>query len=377
LRHPLNALFARTILKARELGKAISTNLKPRDFSVAVKPSAKRTYLLQHGRLFYAHNPDGTDSARLACSIGANWTGAQVQNVPDSMKEMYQADDGWEDFEVDGSQAEARCVAYKSGDKNLLETVESGRDYHAVNAERFFGIPYDKIVDDSGKVRIVLNKKIRNLSKRTNHGANYNMQAGMLLKTMGEENVDEAKKLLQLPRHWSRYRVCEHLLICYDKAYPTVRTQYYEWIKSCIAHAKMLTSDLGWTRYCFGDPSKSKPALNAYVAHVSQNLSVGIVNENFIDAYWKIQHLYPDLFRLKAQIHDSIKGQVRIDHRYLVAQLARICLRPVVITDCHKVQRTMLIPVDIKIGPRWGETNMQTYPLEELEKLTPEIALTL
>lgn len=366
LRHPLNARFVREIQRARELGKLISTNLKPDNFSIAAKPTKRKSYLLQHGRLFYALNPDGTDTTRFACALGANWTGAQLQNVTEKLKGMYIADEGFEDFELDGEQAEARCVAYLSGDKNLIETVESPKDYHAVNVERFFGIPYDEIVDDSGPVRKVINKIIRDLSKRTNHGANYNMQAAMLLVTMGEANVDKAKQLLHLPSQWSRLQVTAYLLQCYDKAYPTVRSDFYQYIVNCIKYTRMLVSPLGWTRYFFGNPGKHKPDLNAAVAHPPQNLSVTIINDGFEEIYWKLQHKYPKDFRLKGQVHDSVRGQVRIGRRDLIAEAAKLMIRPTAVKDCTGITRIMTIPIAIKIGPNWGE--LKQVRLEDIEE---------
>jgi len=42
--------------------------------------------------------------------------------------------------------------------KNLIDVVESDKDFHAINVERFFGIPYNQIVSENGEV---LNKDIR------------------------------------------------------------------------------------------------------------------------------------------------------------------------------------------------------------------------
>src|SRR5712691_7906982 len=165
--------------------------------------------------------------------------------------------------ELYNEQSESRCTAYLSGDKNLLSAVESPLDFHAINIERFFGVPYDQIISPTGEI---LNIELRNLSKRVNHGANYNMGAAMLLQTMGEANVDRAKILLHLPKHWNRIRVCEHLLELYDKAYPGVKTFWYNYIKEVVRSTHKLVSPLGWTRYCFGNPDKSKPELNALVA---------------------------------------------------------------------------------------------------------------
>jgi len=361
IRHPLNARFASEILATRETGGILTKYIKPPNYSVTAKPSKRKTYLLKSGRLFYSLNPDGTDTTRLSCSEGFTWTGVQIQNQPEKaleIREMYIADDGFMVGEVDGEQAEARGVAYLSGDKNLLEVVNSGKDYHALNAERFFGVPYDEIVRWIDGHWEVINRELRNLSKRTNHGSNYNMGWYMLLITMGEIAVDKAKGLLKLPPYWTRQRVCEHLLNCYMEAYPTVKKDYYQYIIANVQTNKKLTSALGWTRYCFGNPAHSKPDLNALVAHPSQNLIVMIINEGFKDVYHQIQRKYPRDFRLKAQVHDSIPFQFRIGCEELVTRARKICTREVEVKDCHGISRKMIIPMSAKTGINWGQMKL-------------------
>jgi DNA polymerase I-like protein with 3'-5' exonuclease and polymerase domains len=371
LRHPLNSLFVEEILNGKEAATILSRYLKPRDYKVSKSPSKKKTYLLHRGRIFYSLAPDGTDTGRLACKEGYNWTGSQIQNQTPLVKEMMLPDEDFLLYEIDNSQSEARCVAYGSGDQNLIATVESDKDYHALNAERFFGIPYREIIDADGKVILL---DIRNLSKRTNHGANYNMGWFVLIETMGYANIDKAFKLLKLAerfpeKKWSRRAVAEYLLDSYDKSYPKVKADFYRYIVSCVQHTRMLVSALGWTRYCFGNPGtitadgynvKNKLDLNAYVAHVPQNLSVGIINEAFMEIFWKVQVPNYKNFRIKAQIHDSILFQVRKGHEYLLKQVKECCNRPTTVKDCAGVERVMTIPTDLKGGPNWKEMKKVT-----------------
>lgn len=364
VRHPLNARFAGELKELRESAKILSTYLKPKDYSVSSRPTKRKSYLLKSGRLFYSLNPDGTDTGRLASRAGFCWTGAQIQNWPvkaEEIKSMVVPDNGFEFFEIDAEQSEARDVAYLSGDKNLIETVESGKDYHALNAERFFGVPYNEIVLWVEGAWKVLNKTLRNLSKRTNHGSNYNMTWYMLLLTMGERAVDEAKKLLKLPPYWTRRQVCEYLLESYTKAYPTVKREYYQSIIERVESTHLLISPLGWTRYCFGHPRRNKDDHNAYVAHPSQNLSVGLINESFKEIYWRVQYPNSRDFRLKAQIHDSILGQSRLGRRDLIWKAQKISIRPVQVKDCFGIERTLITPMAVKVGMNWQEMN----PLKE------------
>src|SRR6266853_74258 len=139
--------------------------------------------------------------------------------------------------ELDNEQSESRCTAYLSGDANLISAVESPKDFHAINIERFFGVPYNQVIGPNGEI---LDKELRDLSKRVNHGANYNMGPAVLLQTMGEENVDRAKVLLSLPKYWTRIMVCEYLLDLYEKAYPDVKTLWYSAVKENVRSTNKL-----------------------------------------------------------------------------------------------------------------------------------------
>lgn len=342
--HPLNERLLSTILDVRGYRKLLSTYLDWDKF--------------WGGRLYYKLNPAGTDTGRLASTESSYWCGMQIQNIPvrdgTAIKCYIIADEGWDGLaEGDYAQSEARCVGYLSGCQSLIDLVEGPHDYHAWNASKFFGVPYDSIFDE--KTRKTLNKKLRDLSKRTNHGANYNMGAQVMLETMGPKMVAEAKTILKLPAKLSLLEVCAYLLGQYSATYPEVKNDLQTWIKRTIGITKKLVSPLGWTRYFFDNPNKSKPALNAAVAHGPQNLSVGIINEVFY-SIWK-KTVYGDLrglVRIKAQIHDSIlfcyKGSETPE---LVRQLM---VNPIQVTDIKGVTRTLKIPPDMSSGKKvWAE----------------------
>jgi hypothetical protein len=314
-------------------------------------------YKLWNGRLFYKLDPAGTDTGRLASKASSFWCGFQIQNIPrdDSVKQFLVADPGWLLGEGDYAQSEARCVGYMSGETALIELVESPNDYHAWNAAKFFGTPYEQIY--SNDARKTLNKPLRDLSKRTNHGANYNMGPGVMLDTMGPKYVAEAKRLLKLPPALPLKKVCEYLLGVYERTYPRVKKDWYASIVKSITISGMLVSPLGWTRKFFGKPSENKRDLNAAVAHGPQNLSVGIINKCFF-RIWHRQ-IYGDLagkFRIKAQIHDSILFQYRVDCPEIPGLVQQGMRQAISVTDTFGVTRTMVIPPDMNAGTkRWSE----------------------
>jgi hypothetical protein len=314
-------------------------------------------YKLWNGRLYYQLDPGGTDTGRLASKASNYWCGFQIQNIPrdDSIKQFLVADPGWQLGEGDNAQSEARCVGYLSGETKLIEVVEGPHDFHSINASAFFGVPYEKIYNDEAKK--TLDKPLRDLSKRTNHGANYNMQEGVMLDTMGPKYVADAKRLLRLPANLPLRKVCKYCLDVYDRTYPRVRKDWYEYLIQTVRVSGLLVSPLGWTRRFFGKPADNKRDLNLTVAHSPQNLSVGSINKCFVKL-WREQ-IYGDLcgkFRLKAQIHDSILFQFRIGAEDVPNRVQEYMRQEIMVTDCFGVERLMKLPVDMNSGKhRWSE----------------------
>lgn len=359
-RHPLNKVILKRIEDYRTQRKAFSSYVGKE--------------IAWNGRLFYQLNPGATVTGRNASSESFFWCGLNIQNIPTGekgdipVKDMFVADEGFHFGEADYSQAEARDTAYISGDEGLIEAVDDiSRDFHGRNAAAFFGIDYGAIVASSfdeelgeaGEwVHKTVNRPIRNLSKRTNHGANYNMQAQMLLDTMGIENVLRAKKLLGLPDSFSLTAVTAFLLRRYDETYPVVRGSYYDKIKADIHSSSKLVGATGWTRYCFGDPSRNKLWMNAYAAHGSQSLNAMCLNKAYRRVFYEIALKEQQDFKLGPQIHDSILFQHRINRLDLAFKVKELMHFSLPVKDIFGITRNLSIPVDLKGGAaRWSEVD--------------------
>lgn len=361
LRHPLNARILKSILDVRGWRKLVSTYLvKGKELN---------------GRILYSINPHGTDTGRCASREHHLWCGLQIQNIPrgPEVKRTLVADPEFALAEVDLEQAESRDTAYISGDTALQNAVECGRDFHSSNASAFFGVPYESIYDDAkGKTK---DKPLRDLAKRVNHGANYNMGAGVLIDTMGEDKIWEAKRLLKLPKLFTAKQVAEHLLAAFHKTYPYIKNVFYKGVIHEVQTTNRLTSKAthacryqattaGWTRYCFGRPDINKSDLNAYVAHPPQSLNAMTLNKAFMVVFYELA-LHPEHsanFKLCAQIHDSILFQFREGHEYLAEEVRKRMEIPVTIVGYDGVERNFVVPAAIKAGKdgkgstRWSET---------------------
>lgn len=345
-RHPLNKRIADKILDIRGNRKLQSTYLTTGE-------DAKEF----NGRILYSINPHGTDTGRNSSNEHHFWCGLQIQNIPresddtaGSVKATIRADDGWVLYEVDLEQAESRGTAYISGDPTYINAVSCGKDFHATNASAFFGVPYSSIYDDTNKKTV--DKKLRDLAKRVNHGANYLMGPGVLVDTMGDKKVWEAKKLLGLPYHFGLKDVAEYLLAQFHKTYPTLASVFYVGVMNDVLINNKLVGASGWTRWCFGNPKTNKRTKNSYVAHVPQSLNGMILNKAYHRVFHKIaiNPEYADNFKLCAQIHDSILFQVRIGHEYLAPMVQSIMQIPVTVKSYDGVTRTFTVPAGIKGG---------------------------
>ena len=358
-RHPLNKRILDDVQKYREE--------KKRDSAYVGKD------IIWEGggsRCFFALNPHGTDTSRLASKEHHYWCGLQIQNIPRDppepgepiIKSMFVSDPGFLFGECDREQAEARDTAYLSGDTNLIAAVEDvTKDFHGRNASAFFGVPYEEIensfINDLGEWEHKHKDKVlRDLSKRTNHGANYNMGASVMLDTMGITNVIRARTLLKLPSTWTLLQVCQFLLDAYAKTYPVVKGAWYDKVKSDVAGSHMLTGPTGWTRYCFSDPSKSKRALNMYVAHPPQSLNAQELNISYRAVFEQVWRNNKSDFKLGPQIHDSILFQYRIGRDDLAWKVKELMEIDTEVVDTFGIKRVMRIPAALKGGAnRWSE----------------------
>lgn len=365
-RHPLNARILSDIVSYRE-------NMK-------LRSSYFKTGISWNGICFYALNPHGTDTGRLASRESQFWCGLQIQNIPRdgdegdiSVKEAFVAYDDFYFGEADFAQNETRGTAYLSGDTALLEAVDDvTKDFHGINASKFFGVPYEKIVSSSYNEEIeewvhkTLDKVLRNeIGKRINHGANYNMGPQVMVDTMGIRKVLLAKELLGLPRHWSPFQVCEYLLAQFTKTYHIMKGPFYDSIINSVTSSGFLVGPTGWTRRCFGTPKKSKRDLNRYVAHPPQSLAAMVLNTAYMNVFKNVYLPNPTNFKLCAQIHDSILFQYRRGHEYLAYQVAQEMKITVQVRDTFGIVRPLTVPVDLKgEAARWSDVT----PMKKLRE---------
>lgn len=351
-RHPLNKVIISKIAKYK-VNRKLAGSYVSKEFT-------------WNGRCYYNLNPSGTDSGRLASQESHFWCGIQIQNIPTDkpeikVKDMFEADPGFFFGECDYSKNETWGTAFLSGDPNLLRNIQDEtKDFHGTNASKFFGVAYERIVNSYWSeeflewVHDTIDKILRDLSKRTNHGANYNMGPGVLLDTMGIENVLRAKRILGLPNHWSLLKVTGYLLEQFNKEYKIMKGPWYDKCRAD-ATAGYLVGPTGWTRRCFGD-TKNKHWFNSYVAHPPQSLGAMQLNLGYRRVFQEIWIENSSNFKLGPQIHDSIIFQYRCGFEDLAWRVKECMNIPIDVRDTFGVVRRLQVPSDLKGGAvRWSE----------------------
>jgi len=336
--HPLLERLTTQIIDYRGAQKAIGTYYD---------------FLQYQGRLLWALNPFGTETGRMACSSSSLWCGTQVQNIPGYAKQMLVADDGYELFEADNKQSEGRTTAYCSQEEALIAALENAtKDFYKTLGTLFFNIPYEEVSD------FFRNKVL----KKIVHGTNYMMGAKTFIENIGVRILYETAAHIGIslvttprakhPEETTIKKFAASLLESYHKPFPRVKLWYKE-LYNEIASTGYLVGPTGHTRRFFGDITKNHNMLRGAVAHQPQNLSVTVLDTGLLRVYKELVLPSNGDIRIKAQIHDSIFGQWKIEKRdYYAPRVLEMMNNPIKVHG-----RTMVIPVDIKYGNNWAEAD--------------------
>lgn len=374
LMHPYGAELVEALKNARRYEKWLNTFLRVELWSAKNNAEGRS----QDRKYLFRLDPFGTESGRLSSSSSSFWVGGPGQNIPVELRKVFKAPQGYAYAGTDAPQSETRTTGYISREERLIEVVEGSHDFHSWNASAFFGIHYEEIFDDSTGRK--LNKDLRDLSKRVNHGANYNMGAFVLLETIGVSNVRRAQKLLSLPKTWSLLDVCSYLLNGFDTTYPAIRGRWYmEQVQKVIKTGRLLCAS-GYAPLVLSSPLDSKMDLNSIVSLDPQNLSVvislkaanSLLNGELAGSGIKYLH----------QMHDENLCLIPLDKGLTVrdvdAYFEKHCSNR---TEFDWVRKTgekavMIIPVgETVLGNSWGDMKDDPVPRTQdfLNKLVAEV----
>lgn len=332
------------------------------------------------GRLRCSYNPRGTKFGRLSSSKTIFGTGTNFQNLPQEFKKFLVADEGYVFVEVDKRQAEWVVVAYLTGDANMLEAVETGKDIHTHTAQGMFNVdPAIIKIDhklcghttDADFIRELRHSNmdilaamrdcgkawpramsLRQCGKKSNHGLNYD-EGPNGFAMINEMEIAEAKRIYNM----------------YHQLYPGIKI-WYESVKRHLSKGRTLTN-------CFGRSVRFLGAWgdelwkSAY-SMLPQSTVVDGLNQGMQRIYdseiCSIEELNTDVL---AQVHDSILTQIpivklrdRTTFDYFIGQIKEHT-SPLM----NYSGREFRIASDFKFGLNWGAHDPERNPdgMEEFE----------
>lgn len=323
--YPRGAVFANLILRVREIEKQIeflTKNLSP------------------DGRFHTSYNIAGTETFRLSSSEHPLRIGSNQQNIPGDARQCFVADPGYLFFQADQQGAEARLVAYKTGDENYIAACEGG-DSHTMVAAMVFGFEPKREIAEQEYRR---GKSYRQTAKGGAHGSNYMGKPFTLAKQMGVDT-----------------ETAEHFQANYFKKFPGI-PKWHEWTAKQVQQHGWLENPFGMRRTFWGrrwDDATLREAIAFY-----PQSAVGVLTNLVLYKLWLKYEGQPDApVKILMNGHDAAIGQIREDMAdKLIPELLAEMRFPFEVTDIHGKVRTVEIPFDMEVGRNWGKYDPDKNP---------------
>jgi len=273
-------------------------------------------------------------------SSGNLWgTASNAQNQPERSKKFFTSDDGTIFFYADGSQAEARLVAFLADIDKWKEDFERARltgtyDAHRALAADMYKVPYDSTPSEDWETDPrtgLLVPTIRYKSKRARHGLNYRMQF-MTLAIKAGLSVYEAKKVY----------------IIYHQTNPEIK-EWWDELEHIAKKERELWSPLGrrWRIMQRIDDE----ALESIVAFVPQSTVGDHVRRVWYkcheDDEWDSRYM-----RIKLNVHDAVVGIATPEKAKTAAKIVQKHMEePIMVENTKRTKvEQCIIPGDVAIS---------------------------
>lgn len=274
--------------------------------------------------------------------------------------------------EFDKSGAEWVCVAYLSGDANMLSVVESGKSPHLVTGSLISGAPEEFVQEEHELVGMASDpsrieelrepitqkvddawflprsSSIYQMAKRSNYGLNYDMK----YRRFALECEIPDKEAEVIVDHYKR------------RAYPGIPI-WHRAIQTELRSDRTLTNCFGRKRH-FMD-SWGADLFDAAYAFKPQSTVWDIIREGMIKIY---NDETPDFEKVEMleEVHDSILTQMFIDNYEKAAEVFLKIGLDYMSPICEYNSREFQIKTTVKIGKDWG--NMHECTLSEDTSVT-------
>jgi DNA polymerase-1 len=318
--YPRGAFFANHILRIRDLEGQIEFLTKK---------------LSPTNRFHASFNIAGTETFRLSSSAHPFRIGSNLQNIPRDARSSFVADPGYALFYSDQQGAEARIVAYLSGDENYIAAVEGG-DSHTMVASMVFGFAPERELAERPYYR---DFSYRDITKRGAHGSNYYGKPYTLAQQMKVET-----------------EVAEAFQAQYFRRFPGI-SDWHGWVARQLQTVGYLDTPFGMRRN-FWSRRWDDATLREAIAFVPQHC-VGVLMNYGIYRIWERFEGKPGAdVQILLNLHDAVLGQVRVDKAdALLPEILKCLDFSFPITDIKGVTREIVIPFDVEVGYNWAKAS--------------------
>ena len=293
------------------------------------------TEIDQDWRWRCSYNIGGTSTGRWSSSKSGVGTGSNFQNITESLRKVFIADEGYEIIGIDLEQAEAREVGWFCGtilgDWSYLDMIESGDPHSYVARMCWPELPWN---GDLKKDRQIAERKFyrhlsyRQAAKVLSHGSNY----------MGKPPNMSAETKIPL-------NIVAPFQARYFAAFPCI-TRMHQWVATELQTKGYLVNAFGRRRDFF-DRAKSDETIKGAVAYLFQSATGDRLNLGL----WRIWRYMGERIQILAQLHDALYFQRKLtDNRTEVVTQA---------LDLMKVElsfegRKFHVPGEAVAGKNWA-----------------------
>ena len=313
-------------------------NVKPRSYAYINSRNwtnidrLNEVFCVQTSTGFFLIRHDGKISITGNCN---------AQNIDRELRHFFVPDDGYTLCECDQQGAEAKAVAYLSGDEGYIKAVES-EDVHTYVAHMSYGIPNDRAVVES---TMSPNKtdSYRQLTKKTTHGTNYYATPWTVAQN-AKITIDEA----------------ENFQAKYFKAFPGIKL-WQTWHSEQLTSKGFITNSFGFKRR-FWDRPTDDSTLREAIANCPQSM-IGIITNIGLYRLWlKYEGVKDSPLQILANGHDALVFQVKTEElKATMTEVMPMITLTIDVEDINGITREMTIPMGAKVGPSWGKKELKDY----------------
>lgn len=307
----------------------------------------------EDGRMRGLYNPARTDTGRLASAkFAPTDEGANQQNFPRDkrVRSVIIADEEMEFGYADLERAESLVVAYLADDPEMKAAHAAGIDAHRRLAAKLFRCTEEEVTDDQ-----------RYLGKKTRHAGNY-MQGPKTFMANVNQDADKTGvsiSFAEAKEYIETYKRMHHML-----------QPWWRQIEAELYKTRTLYNLLGRKRVFHDHISSIIPNAVAYKPQstVGDVLNVGLLALSGLECEYGrktgivagLRDRYMTLkecsFELLLQVHDAVGFQYLKSKRHIVLPLVRQAMLVPLYEPRSREHFT--IPVEIQVGPSWGEVKL-------------------